>query len=163
LVTALATIIDLLPSLTDTERAALSNRLKAFQQFGSGARTKPADHYQRDEALGCVTELLRSQGVDFVQPAILLRIADKNFALKLPGLFKFLASQHPNRAGQRALLMIGLDLLYRDLAKAGIAVTAKVLLSNIHRIPATLDKHFPGYARVGMLRFIIDRGRRAAE
>jgi hypothetical protein len=161
-VTALATIIDLLPKLTESERATLSTRLKALHQFGSGART-PTASYHSDEVLGAVAELLRGHGIEFVSVPVLARMADKQFSGKLPSLFKFLAAQHPNRIGQRSLLLLGLDLLYRDLSKAGVAVTAKVLLANVHRIPATLDKHFPGYARAGMLGFIIDRGRRAAE
>jgi hypothetical protein len=153
-VTTLNKIIRQLGALSDSERLQLLNRLKALQSLGN-AETGSDTQF----VLGAVGDLLRSHGVEFASPAVLVRQADHQFEGKVPDLMAFLASAHPTRTGQRALLMLALDLLYRDIAERGYPVAAGVLLRHIHRLPATLNRHFPGYARAGMLGWIIDRDR----
>jgi hypothetical protein len=70
-----------------------------------------------------------------------------------PMLVDYLARGCPgcNLVIQRAVLATGLDLLYRDLAGAQIPVNATILARNLPRVPAVMDKAFPGYAQFGML------------
>lgn len=145
-------IVRQLGALSDGERLALLNRLMALKSLGNTETGSDVSF-----VLGAVSDLLRGQGVEFASPTVLLRQADKNFKDKVPDLMAFLASAHPTRQGQRALLMVALDLLHQDISKAGYPVAAGVLLRHIHRLPATLNRHFPGYARAGMLGWIVDR------
>jgi hypothetical protein len=153
-VTALTSIIRQLPSLSDAERNVLLKRLKALASLGPSNVEVAGDNMF---VLGCVAELLSRHGIEHASAPVLARQADREFEGKLPELLSFLEKAHPSRSGQRALLMMGLDLLYRDMAERGLPVSAGTLLRHIHRIPATLNKHFPGYARAGMLGWIVDR------
>jgi hypothetical protein len=150
----LDSIIRQLGGLSDSERLQLLNRLKALQSLGNSEMGSDTQF-----VLGAISDLLRSHGIEFASPGVLVRQADHQFEGKLPDLMAFLSQAHPTRAGQRALLMVALDLLYRDIADRGLPVAAGVLLRHVHRIPATLNKHFPGYARAGMLGWIVDRDR----
>lgn len=74
---------------------------------------------------------------------------------KLPGLITFLKQADGSRIHWRMLLSIGVELLHEDLTRQQIPTTAVVLVRHIHRVPAIIDKHFPGYARNGLLGLII--------
>ena len=53
---------------------------------------------------------------------------------------------------QDHILKAAIELLYFDLVNwQGIAISSHTLLRQIHRVPATLNRHFPGYANSGML------------
>jgi CheY-like chemotaxis protein len=49
------------------------------------------------------------------------------------------------------------ELLIDQIGKEGLAVSANLVLGQIHRIPAVLDKAFPGYAGAGLLHLIVRR------
>lgn len=73
----------------------------------------------------------------------------------LSDLMKFLAQAHPRRAGQRMVLDLGIGLLYDNLIELGVPPTASVMLAQIHRVPALIDRAFPGYAGAGLLRMLV--------
>ena len=57
---------------------------------------------------------------------------------------------------RRVVLATGINLLYEDLEGMGVvAISPKVLANNLPRIPAVLDRAFPGYARYRMLKIIV--------
>jgi hypothetical protein len=60
-----------------------------------------------------------------------------------------------NLVEQRALLSLGVELLYRDLTTRNIPCSSRVLLAQMFRLPATFSKHFPGYARHGILGLVV--------
>ena len=46
---------------------------------------------------------------------------------------------------------------HADLCRMEVAVSARTLMSHIHRLPAVINKSFPGYAQAGHLGKIIGK------
>lgn len=92
----------------------------------------------------------------FVHPATL-----KLVRTHTPELEIFLGRACPNTRipTKRVILATGISLLCKNLGEMGVAVSPKTLANNLPRIPAVLDLAFPGYARSGMLRMIVKRGK----
>lgn len=158
-------IIRLLAQLTPAELDDLSERIKALRQFGSSV---PVGYVvQSDEAfvLGCIGEVFTGLGAPttilLLQRAVAERVEDgSSFREKVPGLMTFLGKAHPQRVGQRALLMLGLEFLVErineEMAFDGPILSYKVVMANIHRIPGVLDLAFPDYFAAGRLSWVID-------
>lgn len=150
----------LLPRLNRDELRVLSGRIKALIELtpedGSIASNIAAD----DESLvlGCIAEQLSRMSVEFVSVAVLRNQRGiASFRSKLPGLMKFVSSGGRNRIEQRAILMMGIELLYDHLVKQQLPITAWLLMSHVHRIPSVLNDAFPGYARAGLLSWIVKK------
>lgn len=156
--TAFAQLIKALPELTTTERDSLAQRLKVLQSL-PGAKEQPVNGKRDldDRVLSILCQTLRDLGVEYPSFAILRRgNAYAAFNNKLPGVYKFLEQVGPDRIAQDALLKLALELLYTDLVSwQGVSISAMTMMSHIHRVPATVSKHFPGYAMCGMLPWII--------
>jgi hypothetical protein len=111
------------------------------------------------ERLSWVEETFESECkrlmIGFIQPAARQLVRNHT-----PDLESFLDLTCPKAkvSTRRVILATGIDLLYKDLGNMGVVVNPKVLANNLPRIPAVLDRAFPGYARFGMLRLIVKRG-----
>jgi hypothetical protein len=154
-------LVAMLPRLSRSELEQLSLRLKSMLQFNSAPTATMVDDL--DFVLGCVAEVMRQSAGDFPAMAV-LRNAAKSVAFqdKLPGLLAFFRAHDGNdRKVQRALICIGFELLYDDMTGMGLVVSANTLLAHAHRVPAVLNQAFPGYARSGLLHWVV-RERRTA-
>lgn len=154
-------VVAALPRLSPDERARVVERLKAAQSLSPGGPVAPGPAAARGEPAGgealeaIAAAVLRLSG-ERAQPAALRRSSQfPAFAVKAEALGRFLAQHAPARAQRRALLAVGVELLYRDLARAGMSVTSRTLMSCLHQVPGVLDKYFPGYARAGALGMIV--------
>ena len=162
---SLVKIVRMLASLSPQELEELRQRIIALQALGTSiVPAAGTGAVETDEAfvLGCIGELLMHLGAEASMLMLLqwskVKAKDGSaFREKVPSLMKFLGRAHATRIGQRALLLFCFELLYLDMQASGHVVSPKMLMHNIHRIPATLDAHFPGYARAGLLDWIIDR------
>lgn len=57
---------------------------------------------------------------------------------------------------QDSILREAISLLYHDLLQwQGVAVSSHLILRQVHRIPAVVNKSFPGYAASGLLSMIV--------
>ena len=65
---------------------------------------------------------------------------------KIKDLGTYFEQIDKTRLVQDAILHQAIDLLYHDLVQwKGVAISSHLVLKQIHRIPATLNKAFPGY------------------
>lgn len=147
----------LLPQLTREQLERLSARARALAQL---SETTPADDGETAASgevmvIDVVAQVLTGMGVECPTAGVLQRAADARFRRKLPGLLSYLRRGHPQRAGQLVLLRLGIELLYLDMTEAGYPTTARTLMGHIHRLPAAINRAFPGYARAGMLAWIV--------
>ena len=151
-------IVQSLPTLSATERGTLLERLKLLQTLSN--TDKNAVNGKRDDAarvLTAICEVLQKIGVEYPSLDVLRKSSSYvSFARKLPDLMEFLSHVGNDRIAQDALLKIALELLYYDMVNwQGAVISAITLMSHIHRIPATISRHFPGYAASGLLSMII--------
>lgn len=155
-------ILAQLPQLTPDELARVHQATGALQSITAptASVTTIPDNFCA-MTLDTIVAVLSKMGVEFSYPSQLQKSpAFPSFRDKLPGLEQFIRqAAGTNRNKQRAVLYMGVDLLYRDLVEMGTTTSSRLLLSHIHRVPSVINKHFPGYARAGMLMWIIRGGK----
>jgi hypothetical protein len=66
-----------------------------------------------------------------------------------------------NRVEHRAFIKLAVSLVFKEMADLRLAASARTILNYIHRIPAVVNKSFPGYAASGMLHIILNRNQRS--
>jgi hypothetical protein len=72
------------------------------------------------------------------------------------GIDSFFANACQNKmVAKRALINLAVQLLHTNIVDMGVAVSARTLMAQVHRIPSVLDKAFPGYAQAGMLHLVV--------
>lgn len=152
-----------LPSLTPQQRSVVTQRLKLLETFSPNERN--GNNGKRDNdvrVLESICTVLARIGVEYPSVDVLRKSSSfAAFQRKLPDLFKFLSRVGPARLAQDALLKIGLQLLYYDIVSFKDAtVSAHTLMSHIHRVPAVINRAFPGYASSGLLNYILDEQKR---
>lgn len=149
-------IIAWIPGLTSDEVARIRAALDMSSQLGGKVKHEAIasdDLY----VLDTIARFMQERGLDMSGREQLARGRGYNaFKIKIPALFKYLKCAG-DRNAQRALLTIGIELLYADLVKIGIAVTSRSLMAHTHRISGVINREFPGYAQSGFIKLILRR------
>lgn len=155
----LRNIIGKLPSFSAEERAQLSAALAATGSLGKSAKTAKTEDSDADLVLDALCSTVRKLGVENTSPNMLKKVPQYNaFRDKCATVRAFvMKSGCATRLEQQALLALGFELLYSERAVFGNAISSRVLMAQVHRIPSLIDAHFPGYARAGMLGWIVNR------
>jgi len=155
--TKLVKILEDLPSLTDAERQQLLNSLRALVSLGPSSAQPIGEDDHESFALSCIADSLASLGVEQVSVPMLRSSANAAFRGKVGNVMVFVTKACGTRSAQRALLLLGVELLYNNLAKLGLPASARLIMRHFHRIPSVLNRHFPGYAASGLLGFVVDK------
>lgn len=82
-------------------------------------------------------------------------VAYVNAKGKMEDLSAFFDNISKSRMVQDAILREAISLLYYDLVNMNVSISSHTILNHIHRIPATLNRHFPGYTMSGLLTKIV--------
>lgn len=149
-------IVAWIPSLTSDEVQRIRAALDMSGQLGGKVKHEaiPSDELN---ALDAIARFMQERGLDLSGREQLARGRGYNaFKAKVPALFAYL-KQAGDRNAQRALLTIGIELLYADLTKIGLAVTSRSLMAHTHRIVGVINREFPGYAQAGFIKLILRR------
>lgn len=137
-------------SLTTPQIKDLTNRIKVLSNVRSDFSGKQDFG---DRVLNAVADVLRKKHVD--APSVNLMRKSAAYAVskeKAVALSNFIALCSHSKLVQDRILRLGLSLLYDDMLQwQNVTVSPHTLLQQIHRIPATLNRHFPGYAAAGLL------------
>lgn len=155
-------VVAALPRLSGDERDRLVARIRAMSSVApADAAADPAQpsvfvsEPVRDVLEIIAREVLRYSG-EVVHPAALTRAAQfKPFVPKARELADYADKYARSRAQRLALIATGVELLRRDLAEAGMTVTARTLMACIHQVPGVIVKAFPGYAESGLVGMIV--------
>lgn len=142
--------------LTTEELALLRTHISAMIALGpSSADTILTASGHDDWVLMGICDYMRSNQLDLagVQQLTSGKHYD-TYKEKLPSLHRYLKSAG-NKNVQRALLRLGIGLLHFDLVAIGLAVSSRLLMAHIHRVPGVINRAFPGYAQAGLLSMII--------
>lgn len=159
----LAQIIKLLPSLNSNELEQLVTRAKSLASLGNAdqpnslpARIDDEDSSDEMFVLSCIAHTMQKMGADMTSAGMLRSSREiAAFRSKLPALIRFLDKTGPQRQLRHAVLQLGVRLLYDEIASMDRTVSSRTVMQHIHRLPAALDRQFPGYARSGRLGFIL--------
>jgi hypothetical protein len=84
----------------------------------------------------------------------------KAFAAKAERLVAFLRTQSPLRQVQDGILRVGVQLLIRHFQRFAaeqdnFVLSTEMIARGINKVPARLDREFPGYGACGMLHLLI--------
>ena len=156
----LAAIIGDLPRLTPDERHKISERLRALEALAPTPASPGISRQGPDAAVGellsAVSAVVLQESGERVNPVILRRAVDgPALREKAAELAEFATKHAATRTRRAALLRLGVELLRRDLARAGMTVTSRTLVACCHQVPAVLDRAFPGYAASGLLGMVV--------
>jgi hypothetical protein len=150
-------IVDRLPHLSAGELDQLFERIKALRQMG-GNGNGHAKSDDSDVILDTIIRVMQSNGLTCPYLKQLRQRRNyTSFKEKVPALMDYLKKVSTNRLEQSVILDLGVGLLYHDIKHWSIPMTDSLIMNNIHRIPAIMDVHFPGYARSGMLKMLVKR------
>lgn len=102
---------------------------------------------------------LLSEGIEYASIPQLQRMQNyRSFAAKIPATMEYFRRITTNRVKLRALIRIAIKLLYKDLARMNISASTRTLMNHWHRVPAVINRSFPGYAKIGMLGVLVNSG-----
>lgn len=146
----LTIVLEQLPKLTITELHQVKQRIGYLRTVADAG---PVD-VDEQIVIDAISAVLRENGIAITTDQVANSPVHTSFLEKLPALHTFLATASPKRNHQRALLQLGVELLYAHLTKIGIPVGVRTLMAHIHRIPEFINIAFPGYAQAGLLSWI---------
>jgi hypothetical protein len=147
-----------LSALTLEQLTDLNSRIKILFDVSVKEHNGKQDFGLRLLSIICV--VLRKNKVETPTPYTLQKSqAYVNAKAKIYDLGLFFESLSQSKLVQDAILKEAVALLYADLFNwQGVAISSHTLLNQVHRIPSTLNKHFPGYAESGLLTKLIKGG-----
>jgi len=157
-----------LHTLSGTELALLKNAVSAMQALSGGAPavvTTPKEAKEEDATymvLDVICEFMKAKGADFTSPTVLRKTKHYSaFRQKImeDGMLDFYKkAAGNNRVALRALMRVGVKLLYQNLIELELPTNSRNMMAHMHRLPAVINRAFPGYAESGLLRMLIKRG-----
>lgn len=156
-------LINALPALSADELATLKARASALLALGGGQPSggpmnagsgKSAAQRQR-YALQIVM-LFKERGQVVHLARIFNGVSLTEIDAKIDAIEEWLgAAGVLNLIERDAIVGIGLKALATNFAEINIPLTPRSIASNLHRVPALLEREFPGYAAAGLLRVLI--------
>lgn len=154
-------VVAALPRLTPDERQRVAERLKAMRGLGAAA-TEPAAQPEVDDVVFAVADVVLRKSGERVAAHALRRAGGAALAAKAADLSAYLRASASDRVGRRALLGLGVGLLYDAIVAQGFPASSRALLQQLHRVPSVVDAAFPGYAASGALgKMVVACGKRA--
>ena len=140
-----------LPKLTTAQIMDLSCRVKLLSQVSVKEHEGKSEFSMR--VLQAVCDVLRKLNVETPSPNMLKKSsAYVNVKDKIQDLIPYFEKVSKSKMVQDAILRKGVELLYYDLtAWQGISISSHTLLRQIHRVPSSINRSFPGYADSGLL------------
>ena len=146
--------------LTDEEVATLESAIRARRSMGMSANKAesvavrlPPEELMMLEA---ISGFMNYAGADASTAAMLAKTSNfPPFRNKVPAIMQILKRSNLTRTETRAVLRLGVSLLHEKLVAQGVDTTSRRMMDHIHRLPAQLDQHFPGYAMGGYLKLTV--------
>jgi hypothetical protein len=160
-------VIASLRAMPRSEVDAVRKKITAFMAFGEwGGEAKHVNINGDASAEGkrvfrVVADEMRAAGLADAREQSYWKLSQRaNFDGKAERLVAFLAEQHHDRRVQDGILRIGVQLLIKFFQRFAetqdtFIITTAIIARNVHKVPARLDREFPGYAACNMLHLLI--------
>ena len=148
--------IEATKGLTTEELGVLRTHVGAMLSLGPSSADRILTATSHDDwVLMGIVDYMRSNQLDLAGiPQLTSGRHYDTYKVKLPPIMKYLRMAG-DKTAQRALLRLGIGLLHHDLVNMGWAVSSRTLMAHIHRMPAAINRGFPGYAQSGLLSMIV--------
>ena len=150
-------VLELLPGLSAPDLSQVEQRLRALRALTTPLLSLPSGEIERpfeDMVLDAIITTMLDRAGESVPRVHLQKSPQLSaFRKKLLPLSKFFAGLERNQ--QRALLHLSIKLLYDNMLQMNIPITGRLVMQHIHRLPAVINRHFPGYAQHKLLPMII--------
>lgn len=142
--------------LTTDELGELRTHIGALISLGPGSADRITSSTNHDDwVLMGLVDYARHVGLEHAFVVTLTNRKDyDSFREKLPAIKQYL-KKVGDRTKQLALLRLGLELLREDLTNLRLAVSSRLLMAHIHRLPGVINRQFPGYQAAGLMHMII--------
>jgi hypothetical protein len=150
-------------SLSSRDQDDLVKFIKAGRSLG-GSNASPKKHDGRtsieDVLLETISQYARDKGIEFVTVERLrasqqMKQAREKLAEGLEDYLRNAVAK--NRIELRAFMKLAISLVFKEMAQLRLSASGRTVLAYVHRIPAVINKAFPGYASSGMLHLIFQR------
>lgn len=106
--------------------------------------------------LDVMREVLAHNGIEFPNLPRVRSSSDWTpFAEKSEDVMLFIRTHIRETNKQRAMLKMGICLLYNNLCSMNVPISARTVMRQIHRVPAVINRAFPGYAVCGLLHVVV--------
>lgn len=143
--------VNQLPKLSVAQLNDLSTRIKLL------ANSAGKEHIGKssfgDRLLSVLCDVMKKHNVETPSISSLRKsTAFTQSKGKIDDLQVFFETISKSKLVQDSILKVAINLMYHDLLQwKGVAISSHTMLKQIHRIPSTIHKSFPGYAASGML------------
>lgn len=156
-------ILDQMRGMPRTEVDEVRKQIAAYMQFDAWGGDAAEEEVSSDarRVFRIVTEEMQAAGLADMREVHYHRLSNKrSFGQKAERLIAFLEEQHHDKRVQDGILRVGVQLLIKWLQRYAeevgtFIVTTPIVVANINKVPARLDREFPGYGAVGMLHLLI--------
>ena len=147
--------VALVPTLTSAQCSELATRLNILSKGSTKSSNGKREFGERVLQILCT--VLTKNNVETPSVTVLRKSAAyAQSREKLQDLQIFFEKISKSKLVQDAILKEAINLLYCDLVQwKGVAVSSHLMLKHMHRIPATINRHYPGYVQSGLLHKIV--------
>lgn len=152
---SLQIVLLLLPQLSATQLRDVQARVNVLLQFDTSV-AGPEDS-DVELVLFAIAQTIAGLGIPVSVPLMKKSSSYPSFKSSVPLLMHFIRKATKDRTEQQALLRMGVMMLYQDLEWMKVPTTPRTLMQQILNLPASLDKRFPGYAKNGMLSWVLQK------
>ena len=116
------------------------------------------ESFDAKRMLELICKFLAKEGIEFTEAYQYAKIEGiKAFRDKVPSIMRYVNKASKKRTEQEDLISLGIKLLYEDLVDMKVAVSARTIIHQIHRLPAVINRAFPGYAQAELLGIAISK------
>jgi hypothetical protein len=156
-----SSIDEVLSSLSSFSREQLE-QIEAKIRFlkSTGLTTVTVPETDTDLMLTAISDFFSGQGLEHTTAAMLRKAASfKALQNNMIALTQYLqrAAGTLSRTERLLIYRTSVQLLYVNMTKMGIPTSARSIMTHSSRIPAVLNRAFPGYAKLGALHLIVNR------
>lgn len=161
---ALATVLNILPSLPTTELNKIKSKIGALLSLREGTEKNSIDTLcltdsPFDYILEGIVFELRKRGLLTSKGFIPRQYWPKNYDSTAKEIRILLESQFPHPLPQPQLVLLG-RICAEALAsylEPVVPISPSSLMSNVHKIPTAIDQILPGYLQAGLLFIVLER------
>lgn len=157
-------VAELIAEIQKLPKADQDKIIKGVQQYQkiTGTYTEAEDPKSLADSkfvLEVLAEFLKARGIEHTSVALMIKSSGYTaYKERISGVCEWLAKQHLSKNQRRQLLHYGFGCMYDNLRGMGIPIGSRMMMQSISFLPVVMEKEFPGYAALGLLKHVVAPG-----